>query len=167
MKPRSERKLSIDSLRYTIAALLALLSLNVVLNVYFLHHSCMFQSLESLVQNTGGWTLQQKQSLPQPQQKSQPLSPPPQCSREDLLKIRSQLPPDDCAKPPYRQQCSLTVATKCPEATWLDEYYTEITTKTMPQAPTITGLPFCRSSSVATRALMQWIHYEWEPLMPR
>ncbi|GFH47721.1 hypothetical protein CTEN210_04196 [Chaetoceros tenuissimus] len=51
-----------------------------------------------------------------------------QCSYNELLQIRSQLVPELCVnnherKTYWVQQCSLTVATKCPLATWLTEYY--------------------------------------------
>ena len=51
-----------------------------------------------------------------------------QCSYNELLQIRSQLVPELCVnnherKTYWVQQCSLTVATKCPLPTWLTEYY--------------------------------------------
>lgn len=54
-----------------------------------------------------------------------------QCSHDDLLKIRHQLPPEMCisdyeGNTPWLQRCSLTIATKCPKATWLEEYYQEL-----------------------------------------
>ena len=52
---------------------------------------------------------------------------PTQCTRADLLKIRSHLDPSTCLGPPYLQKCSITQATKCPDpGNWLEEYYTEL-----------------------------------------
>lgn len=50
-----------------------------------------------------------------------------QCSYNELLQIRSQLVPELCVnnyerKTYWVQQCSLTLATKCPLPTWLAEY---------------------------------------------
>ena len=50
-----------------------------------------------------------------------------QCSREDLLKIRTHLDPSTCLDSPWLQKCSITKATKCPDpGNWLDEYYAEL-----------------------------------------
>ncbi|OEU08608.1 hypothetical protein FRACYDRAFT_249499 [Fragilariopsis cylindrus CCMP1102] len=55
-----------------------------------------------------------------------------QCTRTELLKIRSFLIPEFCVESLQRnnmftQQCSITLATKCPNsALWLDEYYIEL-----------------------------------------
>jgi len=55
---------------------------------------------------------------------------PAKCTREELLKVRSQLIPDFCPTArhrPHLQSCSLTTATKCVEPTsWLDDYYSEL-----------------------------------------
>jgi len=50
----------------------------------------------------------------------------PQCTREELLKVRQHLHPEACPVAPYTQSCSITQATKCVDATWLDEYYKEL-----------------------------------------
>lgn len=53
----------------------------------------------------------------------------PNCTHEQLMKVRHQLPPESCldsSNAPWTQRCSLTVATKCPKATWLDYYYLEL-----------------------------------------
>lgn len=54
---------------------------------------------------------------------------PRQCSKEELLRIQNQLEPTSCIasrKRPYQQSCSITRATKCIDAIWLDDYYTEV-----------------------------------------
>ena len=58
---------------------------------------------------------------------------PDKCTHDDLLKLRHQLPPELCIlnlerDTPYLHQCSLTIATQCPKATWLEEYYQEMQT---------------------------------------
>lgn len=52
--------------------------------------------------------------------------PPPQCSSEQSLTIRRQLPEGDCratALKPWVNQCSFSYATRCPDAVWLTEQY--------------------------------------------
>ena len=52
-----------------------------------------------------------------------------QCTPNELEIVQKQLPPDDCIKnkgQPWLQTCSFTYATRCPEATWLDRYYTKL-----------------------------------------
>ena len=59
----------------------------------------------------------------------------PKCTSEQLAIIKKQLPPDDCRKhrrEPYTQKCSLSYATRCPDATWLEDYYTMIHTYSQP-----------------------------------
>ncbi len=57
---------------------------------------------------------------------------PPTCAQEQLLAVRHQLPPELCLhqtlsiQQPWLQKCSLTTATKCPKATWLDNHYLEL-----------------------------------------
>mmetsp|Transcript_28929 Transcript_28929/g.67934 ORF Transcript_28929/g.67934 Transcript_28929/m.67934 type:complete len:644 (-) Transcript_28929:89-2020(-) len=57
-------------------------------------------------------------------------SRPPACSREELLKVRSQLSPDFCPmarKEAFLQSCSITQATKCVDSSnWVEEYYQEL-----------------------------------------
>lgn len=56
-----------------------------------------------------------------------------QCTPEQLKTIQAQLPPDDCFKyrgQPYVQKCSFTYATRCPEAIWLEDFYSNIHSKT-------------------------------------
>lgn len=51
------------------------------------------------------------------------------CTDEQLQTILQQLPPDDCIKyenRPHLQRCSHTYATKCPDAVWLEDYYTKL-----------------------------------------
>ena len=56
-----------------------------------------------------------------------PSFPPPQtCAQEQLLAVRHQLPPELCGTLPWLQKCSITIATKCPKATWLDHHYLEL-----------------------------------------
>lgn len=50
------------------------------------------------------------------------------CTPEQLATIGRQLPPDDCARhlgEPWKQRCSLTYATRCPDATWLADHHAE------------------------------------------
>ena len=49
------------------------------------------------------------------------------CTAEQLSAALLQLPPELCIQyeaEPYKQECSLTVATKCPNASWIEEYFT-------------------------------------------
>ena len=51
---------------------------------------------------------------------------PPVCSLVTLDRIKKQLDPENCRKSslrPWVQFCSFTEATKCPDATWIDDYY--------------------------------------------
>ena len=51
------------------------------------------------------------------------------CTNDQLETIKQQLPPGDCIaniRQPWSQRCSLTYATKCPDAVWLNEYYKEL-----------------------------------------
>ena len=51
-----------------------------------------------------------------------------QCTTEQLYNISQQLPSDACfkhSKHPYSLKCSFSFATKCPKATWIEEYYVE------------------------------------------
>jgi FkbM family methyltransferase len=51
---------------------------------------------------------------------------PPVCTAEQRSIIEQQLPPDLCnqtVRSPWRNKCSFTFATQCPEAIWLQEYY--------------------------------------------
>ena len=63
--------------------------------------------------------------------KNKPIYPkPPLCTTDQLLTIRKQIPPETCARQharriPFAQVCSLTAATKCPSATWLESFYLE------------------------------------------
>ena len=48
------------------------------------------------------------------------------CTPDQLDVVRYQLPPDDCARTkrqPWRQECSFSYATRCPENTWLSDYF--------------------------------------------
>jgi FkbM family methyltransferase len=58
---------------------------------------------------------------------SDPTSKPVQCSQETKVIIENQLDPTFCAEThaPWLQKCSLTKATKCPDATWIDKHYKE------------------------------------------
>jgi len=52
-----------------------------------------------------------------------------QCTPDQLFTIQQQLSPDDCLKyqhEPWKQRCSLTYATRCPDATWLKDHYIEL-----------------------------------------
>jgi len=44
-------------------------------------------------------------------------------------------------KRPFSQKCSITTATKCPNATWLDDYYTEIHMKKSMYSTTLNSPP--------------------------
>lgn len=59
-----------------------------------------------------------------------PVPTPKQCTMDQLLRIRSQLHPQDCItsiSSPWLQRCSITKATSCPDsANWLEEYYSEL-----------------------------------------
>jgi FkbM family methyltransferase len=51
---------------------------------------------------------------------------PPKCSAEQLEKISSQLPPDECIENkhrPWTSRCSFSAASSCPEAPWLDHHF--------------------------------------------
>jgi FkbM family methyltransferase len=58
-----------------------------------------------------------------------------QCTRNELLKIRSHLIPEFCVEQLqkgkfYLQLCSITLATQCPKSTlWLEEYYKDLHTE--------------------------------------
>ncbi|KAL7502957.1 hypothetical protein ACHAWX_000556 [Stephanocyclus meneghinianus] len=52
-----------------------------------------------------------------------------QCTSEQLAVIQAQLPPNECMinkNQPWVQRCSFTYATRCPDATWLYNYYTHL-----------------------------------------
>jgi len=56
---------------------------------------------------------------------------PPLCTTDQLMKVRHHMPPETCVrqqvrKISYAQICSLTAATKCPNATWLEDYYLDL-----------------------------------------
>lgn len=56
-----------------------------------------------------------------------------QCTPEQLKTIEMQLPPEDCLKykrQPWMQRCSFTYASKCPDAMWLEDFYTQIHSET-------------------------------------
>lgn len=66
---------------------------------------------------------------PQTQQQSSQPTKVEQCTAEQLATIKKQLPPDDCLKnkgQPWGQRCSHTYATRCPDAVWLEDFYTDI-----------------------------------------
>jgi len=66
---------------------------------------------------------------PPVQAQAPPAPPAAQCTPEQLSTIKQQLPPDDCIKyrrQPWKQQCSLTYATRCPDPVWLEDYYTAL-----------------------------------------
>ncbi len=68
-----------------------------------------------------------------PYDTSQPLKPLEQCTPEQLKTIATQLPPDDCLQfrgKPWMQRCSFTYATRCPDAIWLEDFYTNIHSET-------------------------------------
>eukprot|EP00928_Gymnodinium_smaydae_P038002 TRINITY_DN26307_c0_g1_i1.p1 TRINITY_DN26307_c0_g1~~TRINITY_DN26307_c0_g1_i1.p1 ORF type:complete len:430 (+),score=27.78 TRINITY_DN26307_c0_g1_i1:64-1353(+) len=51
------------------------------------------------------------------------------CVEDRLAVIKRQLPPDECHRfkdRPYLQRCSFTYATKCPDNTWLEEYFADL-----------------------------------------
>ena len=64
-------------------------------------------------------------------EKSSPmLERPLKCTMEQLMKVRSQLPPELCVLShvnhvPFYQKCSITRATKCPKSPWIDQHYRE------------------------------------------
>ncbi|CAJ1934986.1 unnamed protein product [Cylindrotheca closterium] len=56
---------------------------------------------------------------------------PPLCTTDQLMKVRHHMPPETCVRQHVRkisffQVCSLTAATKCPNATWLEDYYLDL-----------------------------------------
>lgn len=51
---------------------------------------------------------------------------PKKCSKRDLKTLLHQLPPDDCVKYArfaFGNKCSFSYATRCPESTWVTEYF--------------------------------------------
>jgi FkbM family methyltransferase len=62
---------------------------------------------------------------------SSPISQRPlKCTMEQLMKVRSQLSPEMCIDNHvnslnFIQKCTITTATKCPKASWIDQYYRE------------------------------------------
>ena len=68
---------------------------------------------------------------------SPPRSPeiphrPPKCTPKQRSQILKQLTPDRCNKAhqPWFQKCSFTLATKCPDTTWIDSHYESIHSNT-------------------------------------
>ena len=64
---------------------------------------------------------------------STPLKQLDQCTPEQLKTIEMQLPPEDCLKyksQPWMQRCSFTYASRCPDAIWLKDFYTQIHSET-------------------------------------
>lgn len=62
----------------------------------------------------------------------------PECTPDQLSRIRKHLPPHLCVKArkrPWAQQCSFTHATKCVRATWLTDYYTNLVKTRVTAAP--------------------------------
>ena len=50
------------------------------------------------------------------------------CTPDQLLLIQQQLPPHDCEtnkRQPWTQQCSFSYATQCPDATWIEDFYSK------------------------------------------
>jgi FkbM family methyltransferase len=90
--------------------------------------SSLFQQTLTVTEDSPGAEIMS----PQKQEKhTSNYQRPPKCTRDQLLKIRKQLPPHHCIEQTlkgnaYKQKCSITAATKCPEATWLEEYYYEL-----------------------------------------
>jgi len=86
----------------------------------------------SFLRNIYTFPYQEKsQKTSQQAEKQQYLPQPQKCSEQELLQIRKQLPPHHCvqqdiANNPWKQKCSITAATKCPNATWLETYYREM-----------------------------------------
>lgn len=61
------------------------------------------------------------------------ITMPSNCTESQLQMIEKQLDPGFCIrdqKIPWYQRCSITKATKCPTSTWLDDYYSSMSTKT-------------------------------------
>lgn len=58
------------------------------------------------------------------------LPPPSSCTAEQKLTIAKQLSPSNCTEGvgflPYRQFCSITKATNCPNPNWLSDYYRQL-----------------------------------------
>ena len=53
----------------------------------------------------------------------------PMCTLEQISTIRQQLPPGDCIwkrDKPWEQKCSLSYATRCPDAVWLERHYAKL-----------------------------------------
>ncbi len=64
---------------------------------------------------------------------SEPLKPLDQCTPEQLKTIKMQLPPEECLKyksAPWWQECSFSYASRCPDANWLEDFYTNIHSET-------------------------------------
>lgn len=104
---------------------------SIIVTIIILYKICYFWSD---ISKTKPDTIQLPQTQTQivSRDSSNPITKSPaQCSYDDLLKIRHQLPPEMCiadyeGNTLYLQRCSLTLATKCPKATWLEEYYQEL-----------------------------------------
>ncbi|CAB9516128.1 expressed unknown protein [Seminavis robusta] len=58
---------------------------------------------------------------------SQKKFDPPQCTSDQMEKLAYQLPADDCKAnkdAPWNSKCSFSVATRCPDTSWLDHHFT-------------------------------------------
>mmetsp|Transcript_34429 Transcript_34429/g.72481 ORF Transcript_34429/g.72481 Transcript_34429/m.72481 type:complete len:318 (-) Transcript_34429:515-1468(-) len=58
-----------------------------------------------------------------------PMERPEDCTSDEIDVLRHQLPPTDCVstkKQPWRQKCSFTYATRCPDNPWLEDYFHSI-----------------------------------------
>ncbi|KAL3758624.1 hypothetical protein ACHAWU_008378 [Discostella pseudostelligera] len=79
------------------------------------------------------------------------------CTSDELLVIKRQLPPDDCLKyrkKPWLQRCSLTYATRCPDAVWLEKHYTNLRfTSGNPSPPFLAVFVGCNKGFDALNAL--------------
>ena len=88
-----------------------------------------------------------------------PLEPLEQCSPEQLAIIKKQLPPDECLenkRQQHRQRCSFTYASRCPDAVWLEDFYTDIHSKTSSsqlQSPFVSLFIGCNKGFDAFNAL--------------
>jgi hypothetical protein len=82
-----------------------------------------------------------------------------QCSPEQLAIIKKQLPPDECLenkRQQHRQRCSFTYASRCPDAVWLEDFYTDIHSKTSSsqlQSPFVSLFIGCNKGFDAFNAL--------------
>lgn len=81
---------------------------------------------------------------------------PVQCTEEQLSKIAQQLPAKKCQDSvayPWKQLCSFTLATKCPDPIWLHEFHARQSTTTSSKSPFLSYFIGCNKAIDAVNAL--------------